>query len=182
MSHTISGRVEPAMSGFFGGSPVLPAVKAANLNVSWTGTSSGNTRTDAEGNYSIPGLADGTYVVTPDRSFPISLTIVVAGADVPGVDFFLAGPIQGKVQTWDGKSGEILFGDGSTVANFSINDIALGRTIVISVGANVRFMLDAQVSGGAVQINKNAAGTVTGAQIVGGTLTYIGHAIWVSEA
>jgi hypothetical protein len=57
--HTLSGRVTKA-----GGTPIT------GVNVSLSGSETGEALTDAGGNYSFPGLrADGTYTVTPSRRF-----------------------------------------------------------------------------------------------------------------
>ena len=50
--------------------------------------------TDANGNYTISGLADGTYTVTPTLAgyvfTPATASATVAGADVTGIDFTAA--------------------------------------------------------------------------------------------
>jgi hypothetical protein len=67
--------------------------------VVYTGTSSGNVTCDSLGNYVIPGLSNGTYLVTPDVVpispdvfVPTSRTVEISGADVTGVDFTIAAP------------------------------------------------------------------------------------------
>jgi hypothetical protein len=59
--------------------------------VSWTGTASGSTTSDASGNYSIPGLANGTYTITPTKiatTFtPVSQNVTLSGSSQSGVNF-----------------------------------------------------------------------------------------------
>ncbi len=48
------------------------------------------TTTDGTGSYRLPGLADGTYTVTPSLtgvSFPPKRNVIISGADVAGRDF-----------------------------------------------------------------------------------------------
>jgi hypothetical protein len=51
----------------------------------------GSVLTDASGNWSATGIADGTYTVIPTfgqyQFSPASQTVTVAGADVPGINF-----------------------------------------------------------------------------------------------
>lgn len=73
------------MSAIYGNTSVPGAT------VTWSGTSSGATVADGGGNYSIPGLANGTYEITPSQSgfffFPNALTRVVSGVDVSNASF-----------------------------------------------------------------------------------------------
>jgi Bacterial pre-peptidase C-terminal domain len=52
---------------------------------------SASATSDASNNYTIPGLANGTYTVTPTKSgctfSPVSLSVTVAGANVTGQNF-----------------------------------------------------------------------------------------------
>jgi len=65
---------------------------AATLTLS--GASSGTTKTDANGNYSFSGLANGTYLVAPSQtgySFtPSTVSKSVSGGNVTGVNFTAA--------------------------------------------------------------------------------------------
>ena len=70
---------------------VISGPGAAGATVVLSGTASATTTTDAFGNYSFSGLADGTYTVTPSAtgfSFnPGSQTITISGAHNLGVNF-----------------------------------------------------------------------------------------------
>lgn len=89
VTYSISGSVSGA---------VLPGV-AVNL----TGTSTASTTTDAMGNYSFTGLANGSYTVTPSlagNSFsPAGTAVSVSGANVPNTNF-VATALGGGVSTY----------------------------------------------------------------------------------
>jgi hypothetical protein len=63
----------------------------AGATISFTGVSSGSVTADGSGNYSIPGLANGAYTLTPSKvGFTFSPTTsnqTVAGANISGVNF-----------------------------------------------------------------------------------------------
>ncbi len=63
----------------------------SGATVALTGTASASTTADASGNYSLGGLANGSYTVTPslagDIFSPASQPVTVSGANVPGVNF-----------------------------------------------------------------------------------------------
>lgn len=83
------------MLAFYGALPETYSVSGnagvAGATVSWSGTSSGSTTADGSGNYSITGLANGSYTITPSLTnytfSPISQDETVDGADITGVDF-----------------------------------------------------------------------------------------------
>jgi hypothetical protein len=59
--------------------------------ISLTGATSLTTTADAAGNYSFPGITNGTYTVTPAKAglvfVPTSLTAAVSGANITGANF-----------------------------------------------------------------------------------------------
>src|SRR5579859_2735060 len=63
----------------------------AGATVSWSGTSSGSTTADGSGNYTISGLANGNYTITPSLTgftfAPTSSNQTVSGANITGVNF-----------------------------------------------------------------------------------------------
>lgn len=63
----------------------------ANALVSYSGTASGSVTADGSGNYTIGGLNDGSYVITPSlNGYTFSPTIqneTLAGANITGVNF-----------------------------------------------------------------------------------------------
>jgi len=77
-TYSISGSVTPAASG-------------SGVTITLTGAASASTVTDASGNFSIAGLANGAYTVTPSKlNFAFSPTqrsITIASANVSGVGF-----------------------------------------------------------------------------------------------
>jgi|GEM_PF-4729796 len=64
---------------------------AANATISYGGPSSGSVIADGSGNYSISGLLNGTYTVTPSKTgyifSPMSVSETVSGANITGVNF-----------------------------------------------------------------------------------------------
>ena len=64
---------------------------AQNVVITLSGANTGSAVTDASGNYSFSGLANGNYTVTPTKTgytfSPISSAVSVSGADVPGKNF-----------------------------------------------------------------------------------------------
>jgi hypothetical protein len=78
---TISGTVTPKASG-------------AGVAMLLTGPTGATATTDASGNYSFPGLPNGTYTITPNKSgftfTPASLSETLSGANKAGVNFTAA--------------------------------------------------------------------------------------------
>jgi len=66
----------------------------ANAVINYTGTSSGSVNADAAGNFVIPGLSNGTYVVTPTLAgytfSPASQTATIIGKNITAVNFSIA--------------------------------------------------------------------------------------------
>ncbi len=64
---------------------------AAGVSVALSGPVSGTTLTDAAGNYTFTGLANGTYSLTPTQSSytftPSALSVTLNGANVNGANF-----------------------------------------------------------------------------------------------
>ena len=92
---------------------IVSGAGAAGATITLSGASSANTVTDSFGNYSLGGLADGTYTVTPSEAgyvfTPASQTITISGAHSLGVNF--ASALPGYV-----ISGTISGGAGVTVS------------------------------------------------------------------
>ncbi len=67
---------------------------ASGVKVDLSGANTGNATTDANGNYSFTGLANGSYTVTPNKAgytfSPRSIAINLIGANVTGRDFTAA--------------------------------------------------------------------------------------------
>ena len=82
--------------------------------VMWTGATSGTVTADGAGGYSISGLANGSYTVTPSKAgvtfTPISRSVGINGANVGGVDFV------GQSQTWSISGSLGTVGGGASVS------------------------------------------------------------------
>ena len=79
-TYTISGSIGPSGSG-----------NGAGATVALSGTASGTTTADSNGNYTFSGLYDGPYTVTPSKTnftmSPINALVTVADNNVTSVNF-----------------------------------------------------------------------------------------------
>jgi len=129
-SHSISGTVSGLLR--------------QGVTVALGGASAGRASTDAAGNYSFTGLADGTYTVTPAASgyafSPTQLTVNVSGASVSGQDFQDGGAysLSGAVTaSGAGLAGATLTLNGTTTTttdasgNYSFTGLAAGTYSVV---------------------------------------------------
>ena len=75
-TYTLSGTISPALAG---------------VTLTLSGTSSGTATSDVSGNYSFPGLINGTYTITPSKTgyafSPVSQQVTVAGANATAAAF-----------------------------------------------------------------------------------------------
>lgn len=80
------------------GSSISGNAGVAGALVSYTGTASGNVTADGSGNYTIPGLANGSYTITPTKAgytfSPSNRSETVSSSNITGVDF-TATPVSG---------------------------------------------------------------------------------------
>jgi hypothetical protein len=143
-TYSISGTVSPIAAG-------------NGATVKATGTATASVTADASGNYTIAGLSNGTYTITPSQSgyafTPANQPVTINGANITGVNFTgqvsAGGPISTDVKTsTDGTKATTV-----TTAAFST--------------ANPNELLLAFVSGD--QLTATAT-TVTG--VTGGSLTW----------
>ncbi len=86
-----------------------------------TGASSGSATTDANGNYTFIGLANGTYTVTPSLTgytfSPTSATVTVSGGNVGGVNF--TGTVTTTGATYS-ISGNVSLSNGSPLPGVAV--------------------------------------------------------------
>ncbi len=72
-------------------SGTVSGATASGVTMSLTGAASATTTTDASGNYTFGGLANGSYTVTPSQSgytfSPTSLAVTISGANQTGKNF-----------------------------------------------------------------------------------------------
>ena len=102
----------------------------AGVTVTLTGAASATTTTDASGNYSFTGLANGTYTVTPTFAgftfAPTSRNVVISNANVTGQNF-----VGTAVPTFS-VSGRVILGGIGLIRGLS------GVTITLAGGAITR--------------------------------------------
>ena len=81
ITYSISGTVTDSDTGF----------GLEDVTMTLSGDASDTTTTDASGNYSFSGLANGSYTVTPSLTnytfAPLTSVVTRSGADVTNVDF-----------------------------------------------------------------------------------------------
>ena len=94
-----------------GGSPtyfVSGNCGVAGALVNYSGGVSGGVYADSSGNFTVAGLSDGAYVITPFLAgytfSPASQNPTVAGASIPGVDF-TATPVTYSIKGNAGAAG-----------------------------------------------------------------------------
>jgi hypothetical protein len=89
---------DASVTGVDFGATALPFVISGNVSgapavdLFLTGTATATTTTGSTGDYLLPGLSDGSYVVTPYKDseytfLPVSRTVTIAGGDQGGQDF-----------------------------------------------------------------------------------------------
>jgi hypothetical protein len=112
-TYTISGKVADSTGAGFSG-----------VTVALNGPSSSSTATDANGNYSFIGLANGSYTITPSKTGytcnPLSITVAINNADATGQDFVGSMVVSWQITTID-SSADV--GVGSSVAIDSNNKV-----------------------------------------------------------
>lgn len=109
---SISGTITPALGG--GGATII-----------LSGPSAATTTTNASGSYTLTGLPNGTYTVTPNRSgftfIPASHSVTLTGTNQTGIDFTAtAGQAHAVLLNWNASA--------SAVAGYNIyRSTASGR-------------------------------------------------------
>jgi inhibitor of cysteine peptidase len=131
VSHSLSGAVSgDTLSG---------------VTITVTGTATASATTDSSGNYSVTGVYDGSYTMTPSKTgytfTPTSLAVTMSGANVTGKNFvaatgastyIISGTVSGAVLSGVKIT---LSGAGSTTTtnasgNYSFSGIVNGRYTV----------------------------------------------------
>jgi hypothetical protein len=81
-THTVSGNISPASIG---------TGTTLTLTATGEGGSNATVTADASGNFTIPGVIDGSYTVTPTKNgatfSPTKQTVTVSGSNVTGINF-----------------------------------------------------------------------------------------------
>ena len=145
----------------------------AGATISWSGTSSGSMTADGSGNFSISGLAAGSYTITPsltDYSFsPTSASETLGSSSITGVNF------TATRTAWDisGNAGE----PGATVsysgtASGSVTADSLGNYIITGL-ANGPYIITPTHTGSTF-VPTSRSETISSASIAGVNFTLFG--------
>ena len=124
----------PITYGIFG-----TITNGAGATVALSGTSSGSTTADSSGNYTLGGLSNGTYTVTPTLAgytfSPASQSVTINGANVTAVNF-TALPIGGNVAFVQGNNAFTGTSASSLIATYSKAQTAGNTNIVVVCADN----------------------------------------------
>jgi hypothetical protein len=135
-THTVSGNISPASIG---------TGTTLTLTATGEGGSNATVTADASGNFTIPGVIDGSYTITPTKNgatfSPTKQTVTVSGSNVTGINFTAT-----AIPTW------------------SIS----GAVSPASLGANVTVSLSGTSS---ASTTTDASGNFTFANLVNGSYT-----------
>ena len=175
----------------------------SGVTINLSGTSTGAATTDGSGNYSVAGLSNGTYTVTPTKTgytfTPANLSVTVSSANVPGQNFTsvavstysISGAVSGSIAsgvtlTLTGTSTGTTTTDGS--GNYSFLSLSNGNYTVIPSKAGYTFTPSSQgltISGANVSaVNFTAAiaptwgisGTISPSSLSSGAIVGLGGA------
>jgi Domain of unknown function (DUF1929)/Bacterial Ig domain/Glyoxal oxidase N-terminus/Carboxypeptidase regulatory-like domain/SdrD B-like domain/Kelch motif len=106
---------------------ISPPASGSGSTVTLSGSASGSTVADANGNYTFSGLPNGSYVVTPAKSgysfTPPTQNVTISGANQSAINF----AIQGTGPTWN-LSGTITPASGGSGATVSLSGTASSTT------------------------------------------------------
>jgi hypothetical protein len=73
---------------------ITPTTGGAGATITLSGAAANSTMTDGAGNFSLAGLSNGAYIVTPSNTgfafSPVSQSVTISGANVTGVSFTAA--------------------------------------------------------------------------------------------
>src|SRR5712691_4697757 len=142
-------------AGFSMSGTINPAAGGSGATVALSGAASVTTAADSSGNYTFPGLPNGSYTVTPGRTgyafTPGNQSATVNGANVTGVNFTATAQtfsISGTVSPVVGGSGATVTVSGaasaSTTANgsgaYTFNGLASGAYTITPSNAGYTFI------------------------------------------
>ncbi len=90
VSGTSTPKTPPTQTYSISGA-ITPATGGGGATVTLSGAATGTTTADSTGSYSLAGLANGTYAITPGRTgytfSPTTQGVTVSGANVTGINF-----------------------------------------------------------------------------------------------
>jgi hypothetical protein len=167
---------------------VSPAASGAGTTLTLGGAGTGTVTTDASGNYTFNGLANGTYTVTPSKTGftfnPANLSFSVSGTNVTGLNFAtttltygLSGAITpptaggGATVTLTGTANATVTADAS--GNYTFGGLANGTYTVTPAKTGYVFTPLSQTVtiSGANAVNVNFTGAVGVAETIFTTQT-----------
>jgi hypothetical protein len=117
-----------SVSFFTASGNVSPAASGAGTTLTLSGAKSGTATADANGNYTLSSLTNGSYTVTPSKTgvtfTPSSLPFTLSGSSATGLNFSAAaqtGSISGTITPLTGGSGTTMTLTGPTNATVTAN-------------------------------------------------------------
>ena len=149
--YSITGSVTDLSSG----------TKVAGVTINLTGLQTATTTTDANGDFSLAGLAAGTYSVTPGMaSFafaPAAISVLLSDADRSGVAFVR------QSYSISGRVTNALHGTPLAQASISVSGAQSGSAVT---DANGRYTI-AQLADGDYTITASVGGALVGPALLG---------------
>jgi hypothetical protein len=121
-----------------------------NVTINMTGSSTSSTTTASNGDFSLSGLANGTYTLTPSLSNytfnPVSVVVIIDGASITDTNFVatstegadtysISGTVTGAVQSGvkltlsSGATGTVMTGSDGT---YSFANVIGGTTYIVT--------------------------------------------------
>jgi len=165
-------------------SGTVSGATASGVTINLTGASTASTTTDNSGNYTISGLAIGTYTITPSKTgytfAPASTSVTILGVNQTGKNFTatatysISGTVTGATSVTVACTGQTSV---TTSGAYTFNGLANGTYIVTPSKSGYTFsptstsvtILNASQTGKnftATPITYSISGTVTGATSV----------------
>ena len=155
--YAISGNVTPAQSG---------------VTISLTESATSSTVTDSSGNYSITGLNNGSYTVTPTKTgiafSPTNQAVTISGASAAGINFAVVQPVLTLSQTGVFFSGNV-GGINPASSQVTVTNTG-GSSLSFAASSDSSWLSVTPTSGTApqtLQLSASTSGLALG--------TYIGH-------
>ena len=152
---------------------ITPTTGGSGATILLTGPAAGTTTTNASGSYTISGLPNGTYTVTPSESgftfTPASQSVTLSGTNQTGINFAAtAGQAHAVVLSWNASTSAVsgyniyrsTSGTGFTQLNSSLITVLNYSDSNVQAGRTYTYVATAVDSSGDESINSNQATAV----------------------